>query len=64
MWNDTVVAWHDILQKVRKATKLQSHSYSERVEPCTPRIEEQTVNNNKDNVTDLHRNITVYSVIW
>jgi hypothetical protein len=64
MWNETVVAWHDILQKVRKATELQNHSYSERVEPRAPRIEEQNVNNNKENVTDVHKNISVYSVMW
>jgi hypothetical protein len=64
MWNETVVAWHDILQKVRKATILQKHSYSERVELRIPRIEEQNINNNKENVTDVHKNITVYSVIW
>jgi len=59
MWNETVVAWHDILQKVEKATKLQNHWYSERVEPRILRIEEQNVNNNKENIADVHKNITV-----
>lgn len=64
MWNKTVVAWHDLLLNVRKAAKLRNHSYSERDEPCTRRIEEQSVNNNNKNVMDVHKNITVYIVIW
>jgi len=59
MWKETVVAWHDILQKVRKATELQNHSYSERDELSILRIEEQNVNNNKENIADVHKNITV-----
>jgi len=52
MWNETITEGEE-------ATKLQNHSYSERAEHRILRIEEQNVNNNKENIADVHKNVTV-----